>query len=716
MIRPSQSPWWGIVQPAGPLLGLLLASVLLEVVAVVSVPLIVREMFYGPLATDPGYLRLLLGGCGAIVFATLISRLGIAWTLSGAAAQILSRVQTRVFREVCSRPDGAEIVADASADLTKLEAVLTFPALQAVRGALTTAAALLCMLFMSWWLTLLAAVAVGVVGVLLQATVRPTRHAARARESAARGMAGILGESIEGRVVLRAYGLSDWWDGRFAARRNALRRATRREILMAQLEAGTVAVGVLLVLCLALGVGTLAAQASALSVASFAGYLGMFFPLAVGLQQLRMAAGPIEAAQDSAARLGALLERSPGAPVVIDGGAASPLREAIRFEGVGLWLPGLAEATSGLDLEIPAGRSVALVGSSGSGKSQVLHLILGLAKTGGGRITWDGAPLDGRQLSQLGVVFETTVLFRMSVAANIRLGHVDATSEEVEAAARAADVDQTILALPHGYDTLIGKGGVPLGAETRQRIGIARAIVRSPGVLLLDEPTASLDPHEESQVRETLQRLSTDRTVIHVTHRILGVSGYDRIIVLEGGKVVQSGHHNRLVREGGRYKELLDRQAGIGVSADGRRARLTPARLQSIPLFASLDEVRRAELESVLATERLDAGTVVVRQGDPGDRFYFVARGVLRVTERDPAGVDRLLCHLEEGDFFGEIALLNRGVRTATVTARSLVVLLSVSRPVFDELLVGYPDLRRAVSAAAQLRLDTSARAHGEPS
>ena len=210
----------------------------------------------------------------------------------------------------------------------------------------------------------------------------------------------------------------------------------------------------------------------------------------------------------------------------------------------------------------------------------------------------------------LAPVLQESFLFDTSVRENIRMGRLDATDGEVEAAARAAEIDDAIRRMPDGYDTAVGYRGSRLSGGQRQRVAIAHALVRDPAILVLDEATSALDPATEAAINDTLARLATDRTVVSVTHRLASVAHYDRIFVLQDGRVVEDGPHHELLSRDGVYAGLWNKQAGFRLSPEGDRAEVTAERLQAIAIFAKLDRELLADLAGDFTTERWPADRV----------------------------------------------------------------------------------------------------------
>jgi ATP-binding cassette, subfamily B, bacterial len=384
------------------------------------------------------------------------------------------------------------------------------------------------------------------------------------------------------------------------------------------------------------------------------------------------------------------------------------LATGIRFQDVDFTYGGLEPILRRVSVEILARQHVALVGPSGCGKSTMLLLLMRLYDPTGGSVTIDGHDLRSVTQStlraQFGAVLQETFLFNATIGENIRLGRPDASDEEVEAAARAAEIHDFVMTLPRGYDTPVGERGSQLSGGERQRVALARAVLRRPAILILDEPTSALDPETEAAVNATLGRVAGDLTLISITHRLASIVDADRIVVMERGQIVETGTHGELLAARGAYHRAWERQSGFVLSADGRQARVEAARLRGIPIFEHLGDAQLATLAERFVTERYPAAEVVFREGDRGDRLHIVVRGKVEVEKRVGDGGVRRVAVLDDGNFFGEIALLQDVVRTATVRTITPCVLLALERGQFLDLLQLVPELRLAFERVADAR------------
>ncbi len=509
-------------------------------------------------------------------------------------------------------------------------------------------------------------------------------------------------ETVRAQMVVKAFGLQEFLNHRFGGAVADLTEATVRSRFAIAIVSKGSALLLLLIQIVVVMTGALLAlrgEMSAGSLVAFISILGV-----VTNDTLQFAKLVVPALIDAGSGFRRLDEILQAASTVVDQPDARPLARLsneIRFDQVDFGYTREHLHLSHLSLTIRQGQAVAFVGPSGSGKSTVLGLLQRFYEPLRGRVLLDDqdicAATQDSLHSQIGVVFQENFLFNTSIRENIRLARTQATDDEIEKAARAAEIHDLIMTLPHGYDTGVGEAGGRLSGGQRQRIAIARAILRDPAILILDEATSALDPGTEAAINETIGHLTRGRTVISVTHRLASVTGLDQIFVMQKGKLVEQGTHRSLLEQRGLYYHLWQKQSGFEISGDGRFAQVDAVRLKRMRLFEQVEMDRLSHFADQFHSEFFDAGRNVIVQGEVGDKLYLIVRGTVDVLVLDQEGKEQHIERLEDGDHFGEMALLLDQPRSATIRTVTPSLLLSLSREQLFLVLERFPECRPAI-------------------
>jgi ABC transporter fused permease/ATP-binding protein len=375
----------------------------------------------------------------------------------------------------------------------------------------------------------------------------------------------IAEQALSGIRTVRAFAAEEQEMQRYAARISEAFELARKQIRATGSFTGVVTFAGYTAAALVLWYGVHLVVAGSMTLGGLTSFLVYTLLVASSLTGLSDLWAELMRAIGAAERVFELLDRKP-AMALSDGVEPLSVQGKLKLEQVRFCYPTRRDTPvlKGIDLSVRPGEVIALVGPSGAGKSTIASLLMRLYDPDEGRILLDGRDL--RELSpswlrrQIGVVTQEPLLFATSVADNIRYGRESASDEEVEAAARAANAHDFILRFPEGYRTPVGERGVQLSGGQKQRVAIARAVLKSPRLLVLDEATSALDAESEHLVKAALEALMKGRTTLIIAHRLSTVTGADRVLVMDGGTIVQSGAHGALMAQDGLYRRLIERQ------------------------------------------------------------------------------------------------------------------------------------------------------------
>ena len=432
--------------------------------------------------------------------------------------------------------------------------------------------------FIAWWDMPVATVMLvfALLGLLLPATVHGANRRASLRHSASlRAFSEEFLDAIQGLATLKAFGQSTAHGRMLADKTRALARDTIGMLAISLSSRGTTDLVVAGGAAAALMLGAYRVSHGLMSLQALLIILMAGTEIFRPLRDLRTVLHQGLVGQAAAIGITTLLETPVAAPRNHGAGPVT-LPATLEFEHVRFAYPGRrAGALDGLSFAVGAGERVGIVGPSGAGKSSIVRLLLRLYDPQEGVVRIGGRdyrtidPDQGR--SQIALVQQDTHLFHGTVEENLRLGNPRATAEEIHAAVRAANADGFIHGLPQGYATVIGERGAKLSGGQRQRLAIARALLRDAPILILDEATSSVDAENEAAIQQALDRLMAGRTTLILAHRLSSVINADRILVLDQGRIVESGRHDELMRRNGAYRRLMGTQADEGVVASDTR-------------------------------------------------------------------------------------------------------------------------------------------------
>jgi len=574
-----------LARPEARLLGAGLVFLLIGSAASLIYPQGIRVVIDAAMGKAPGWagdiskaslLQLVALAMAAIALVSALA-MGLRFFLFMLAGErVITRVRRDLYRAILSQEIAffdlertGDLTSRLASDTTTLQSAVSANISWGLRNFIQLAGGVALLIYTSPRLTLviLAVVPIIAIGAVVYGR-RIRRLARKVQDAIAEGQA-VAEESIAGVRTVRAFAAEEAEEARYGgAIARALALARSRIAASSVFMTATSFAGYASAALVFWYGGSLVARGQ-LSVGDLTSFLVYTLLVGFSLGAVADLWADFLRALGAAERVFELLDREPVMPtrggLILDAVAGAVELDAVEFR-----YPSRpdTDVLSGLSLRIEPGEVVALVGPSGAGKSTIAALLLRFYDPASGVARLDGHDLreldPGWLRRQIGLVAQEPLLFSTSIAENIRYGRPEAGREEVEAAARAANADGFIAGFPSGYDTLVGERGVLLSGGQKQRIAIARALLKDPRILILDEATSALDAQVEHLVVEALDRLMEGRTTLVIAHRLSTVRSADRVLVIDGGRVIETGRHDELVALDGLYRRLVERQFAVG--------------------------------------------------------------------------------------------------------------------------------------------------------
>jgi len=503
--------------------------------------------------------------------------------------KLVMDLRAEMFRKLMSLPtrfydDHAtgSLISKLTFDVTQVTAAATSVVTIVIRDTIIIIGLLSWLLYLDWKLTMLSLLIAPIVALVISTINRRLRSSSRESQRVMGSITQVIEESVTAHKVVKLFGGQSYEQRRFHDETNWLRRHAMKQAAAAAANVPIVQMVAAIALAVIIYLATAQAKSDATTVGGFLSFVAAMLMLTAPLKRITSVTEYLQRGLAAAESVFELLDT----PGETDAGKTVMNRAtgALAFEHVSLsYQSDERLALNDVSLDIPAGLSVALVGASGSGKSTMANLVPRFYTPTSGRITLDGHDIRDLTLaslrSNIALVSQEVVLFNDTISANIAYGQMrEVPEEEIVAAATAAHAMEFIRDLPQGLNTLVGEKGVRLSGGQRQRIAIARAILKNAPILILDEATSALDSESERHVQAALETLMQGRTTLVIAHRLSTIEKADRIVVMQKGKIVETGTHAELLAQGGIYAQLHRIQFEWHDSVRESDSRAAPAR------------------------------------------------------------------------------------------------------------------------------------------
>ncbi len=495
-----------------------------------------------------------------------------AWTIETLRTRSLETMRNDMFNHVMGMSVGffseqrkGDIISKITSDVNVVQFCITNTLQVAFREPFLVIGYIIAMVAISWQLSIFSILFLPIVAVIIGGIVKRLRHPAKRSMEVGADMVSSLDESLSGVKIIKSYNATTYVKERYHAlnahvARLTLSMACRQQLASPMSEVlGISAIGVIIVFG-----GALVARGE-LDAAQFLAFIAIFSQITRPVRSFIDQFANINQGIAAGERVLALLAEESPLVDKEDAVEMEGFRDKIEFRDVRFSYDGSREVLQGVNFTVRRGETVALVGPSGGGKSTISEMIPRFYDPTSGDILIDGVSL--RDMTQesirqhMGTVAQDTILFNDTILGNLSFGKLDASREEIEAAAKVANAHNFIMESPEGYDTNIGDRGMKLSGGQRQRLSIARAVLKNPEILILDEATSALDTESEKLVQDSLTKLLKGRTSIVIAHRLSTIYNADKILVVDRGIIAEEGTHTELMSQGGIYCKLVEMQS-----------------------------------------------------------------------------------------------------------------------------------------------------------
>ena len=555
-------------------MAVVLAIIVVSAVIALAPPFLTKHLIDDAIPhQDVPLLLTLVGGILAVTIVTQLLGVVQTWLATRTGQRVMHTLRTDLFSHLQRQPlgfftrtRGGELQSRLTNDINGMQGVVTDAATSIASNVTTVIGTGIAMAVLSWKLSLISLV-------VLPPAIWLTRRVARLRRAVQSKAQGTLadmqtqieeGLSISGVVLAKTMGAGPQLSSRFTRSSATLTELELQAQMAGRWRMGTMSIIFAVIPALIYLAAGLPATGGGMTIGTLVAFTGLQSALFRPLMGVLNVGIQLTTSKALFSRIFEYLDMpvaiaDPAEPVRLEPDA---VRGEVRFDHVTLRYPGADRpALDDVDLTVPAGSNVAVVGATGSGKSTLAALVSRLHDPDAGSVRIDGVDMRDMSLADVsdlvGVVVQEPYLLHATIAENLRYAKPDATDDEIVAAAKAAAVHDVVAGLPDGYDTVVGARGHRFSGGEKQRLALARILLRNPPILVLDEATSALDTRTERSVQDALERLSAGRTTMTIAHRLSTVRDADRIVVMDAGRIVEAGTHAELLARGGRYAELV---------------------------------------------------------------------------------------------------------------------------------------------------------------